>query len=230
MFLAIERWCAVLRPIQYRCNFHHNWVYVYIVSAVFFTTLSSAIATVIILGNDNNIIEYNGFIFCVDFFLTFVIPFLVTWITFFNLWLRSRRPPHQKTYNSRAKQKLVHMCAITALLFTLCWLPAEIYFFIYMMGFISKDYSISKPVDSIAMSNSIVNPWIYYITNLEYRKEINALVKGVLSPMYSLLNCSNANSYGVGNTEKQKVKRMDFFEQLAPNHSLPKRNEVRGKR
>ena len=186
MFLAIERWFAVKRPIQYRCNFYHNRVYVYIVSIVVFTTLHHIIIVIVDITKNHSRIKA---IHIVNLVLAFIIPLLITWITFIHLWLHSRNYPHQKTYNSRAKQKLVHMCAITALFFTLCWLPTEIYYFKVSMGYIEIDHNFLKLYDSIGMSNSIVNPWIYYFTNLEYRKEINTLLKGIFSPMYSLVNC-----------------------------------------
>ena len=218
MFLAIERWCAVKRPVQYRCNFHHNRVYAYIISVVVFRTLHHIIGVFLYITKNHSGIKN---LYIVSLVVAFIIPLLITWITFIHLWLHSRNYPHQKTYNSRAKQKLVHMCAITALFLTLCWLPTEIYFFKVSMGFIKIDHLFLKLYDSIGISNSIVNPLIYYFTNLEYRKEINALLKVVVKPLYFLLNCLKSESYGVGESEKENGKWKNFIVgQFAINHSL----------
>ena len=226
MFLAIERWCAVKRPIQYRCNFPHNRVYVYLISVLVLTTLHHIIGVILNITKNHSGIENLSIVSLV---VAFIIPLLITWITSIHLWLHSRNYPHQKTYNSRAKKKLVHMCVITALFFSLCWLPTEIYYFKVSVGFIKLDHFFVKLYDSIAMSNSIVNPLIYYFTNLEYRKEINALLKGVVKPLYFLLNCLNSESYEVGESKKGNGKWKNFIVgQPAVNHSLQEKNENRG--
>ena len=56
-----------------------------------------------------------------------LIPILLTWIIFIHIWVHSKTSlAMQNAAGGKLKSKLLHMCAVTAILLTINWLPLQI--------------------------------------------------------------------------------------------------------
>ena len=102
---------------------------------------------------------------------TFVLPSLITWASFIHIWYRINSSPSLigRTRQVQVQERLLlRMCAITATVLTVCWLPTELLFVLasFQVGSGGNGMGISLV---LAMSNSMVNPWIYFLSNKEYR-------------------------------------------------------------
>ena len=103
------------------------------------------------------------------------------------------------------KQKLVRMCAITAMFITVCWVPTETYHQITAFGFTTYVPRTVKICNAVAMSNSVVNPWIYYFTNKEYKKAFKRLFKNIIFPIQDMVKCCWSDSITVTDEESPET-------------------------
>ena len=173
MCLAFERWFAVVWPIIYRNNFTKRRVYIYIALNLI-VALSFRIHE--LLPDYDYLTMASRRLVISEVVLTTFLPLLITWTIHAHLWYYYSKPSTVRSKGlQNAKQKLLRMSALTAAFITVCWLPSDIKFLI--------DYGISMPDDTInysafyllSMSNSIVNPFVYYFTNNEYKKEVRKI-------------------------------------------------------
>ena len=109
MCLTLERWFAVVRPIQYRCKFRKSRVYVYLLAIIIITLTMSTNS--LLPGYDPQSTTSKIFVF-MDVLLTLILPLFVTWETYIHLWQHSKKALtiHQSK-NMKMKQRLVRMCA-----------------------------------------------------------------------------------------------------------------------
>ena len=192
MCLSSERWFSVLKPFEYRYNFRKRRVYLYLLFILIFT-----IATKIhfMLPGYDPYSTSSTIVNIINTTVSTVFPLLVIWSTYVHLWFHCKKNSTIRQTNSiNLKQKLLRMCTITAMFLTVCWLPAEVYFALNIFGLTQHVSSIYNPFDMLAMSNSIVNPWIYYYTNREYKTAYKGLLSNMILPLHSLLQCFRSNS------------------------------------
>ena len=205
MCLTLERWFAVVRPIEYRCKFRKSRVYVYLL-IIIITTLTMNINN-LLPGYDPQSTTSKLFAF-VDLLLTLILPLFVTWATYIHLWHHSKYAAAiQQSNSTKMEQRLVRMCATTAMFITVCWVPTEIYYLVTTFGFILEVPRITTSVDTWAMSNSIVNPWIYYFTNKEYKKAFKRLFNDMVFPVQYMVKCCRSDSLRVTNVENPEANR-----------------------
>ena len=223
MVLTIERWFAVARPIQYRYNFRKSRVYVYI-----FTIIVATICInihVLLRSYVPNNTQSKSFV-VVDCVLTLIFPLVVTWATYIHLWQRFKSVlAIQQSNSTKVKEKLVRMCAITAMFLTLCWIPAEINLFVTTFDLTLKRPLITKICNAVAMINSIVNPWIYYFTNKEYKIAFNRLFNDILFPIQDMVKCCRSDSLRVTNAEGSKTKSSEVAVTVIPLTNFSLENE-----
>ena len=184
MLLAIERWFSVVKPFRYKFIFNRRRLFKYVV----------CIFVLSALGQIHTCFEFefkNSTCLFVDVYsekgqqafvlsyvaVTFVIPTLVTWASFIHIWCRIKRTSSvsSMTQHAQSQQKLLlRMCAITAAVLTGCWLPSQTIYVLITFG-VEIPIMVGKVSLILSMSNSILNPWIYFLSNKEYRKEFFSL-------------------------------------------------------
>ena len=177
--LALERWYSVVKPVKYRLKFKRGRVYGYLVIIwVTCLLLHSLILFQMTLDEKN--------LRCVwitsDFpkqltpmlltIMTFFFPNAVTWVTFLHLSFALKTSPAIKNNGpfARARLKLLRMCVIVALLFTICWFPNQLYYVLSSYGFARLESPPHYFTVVLVMFNSCINPVIYCSTNREFRK------------------------------------------------------------
>ena len=151
MILTIERWFAVVKPIQYRYKFPKIRVYIYIM-----TIIIAALSTntyLLLPGNDPTSPRFKS-LCVIDVALSLIVPLFFTWATYIHLWQRFKKAPTiQQSNSTKMKQKLVRMCAITAMFITVCWVPTETYYQLTAFGFTTYVPRTVKICNAVAVSN-----------------------------------------------------------------------------
>ena len=188
MCLAMERWFSVVKPLKYKYAFKRGRLLLYIaiiwafscftqINELFIMKISHGIC---VRSSPPYSVKTEKILTLMHILATFFVPSIVTWVTFAHVWLhvRSTTVHHRKRLSNyeRAKQKLIHMCALTALLLTVCWFPAEIFFLLKEFNVVLLSFSFYQFTDMLAMSNSCFNPWVYFLYNREYRRAFLNLV------------------------------------------------------
>lgn len=188
MCLAIERWFSVVKPLKYKYAFKRGRLLLYIAIIWAFSCFTQ-INELFIMKTSQGIcvrssppygVKTEKILTLLHILATFFVPSIVTWVTFAHVWLhvRSTMVYHRSRLSNyeRAKQKLIRMCALTALLLTVCWFPAEMFFILKEFNVILLSLSFYQFTDMLAMSNSCFNPWVYFLYNREYRRAFLNLV------------------------------------------------------
>ena len=177
--LALERWFAVVKPIQYRYNFSKKRLYLYLILILLTASLSKL--QELLPNYDPQTLTSRVFVIT-EVALTCLLPLFITWFTYAHIWYHSRKSPAiQRTGGGKGKEKLLRMCAITALFITIFWVPSDINYVIINVINNRETLSIFSAFDMIAMSNSMINPWVYYFTNREYKNEFKKLFNNLLA-------------------------------------------------
>ena len=187
--LAVERWVSMVKPIYFRTSFSKKRVIVYLV----------LIWTTSVVCHLKNIFDFHaigakcrpdknkfmklsrtGYIwFTIGYVtVTFFLPLAITWLTFAHIWYVLTKSPAVETRSTlKTKCRLLRMCAITALLLSVCWLPAEVSMVTHRFLSICPWNFANGILVALSMFNSCTNPLVYYVTNMEYRREIKRLLR-----------------------------------------------------
>ena len=184
MCLAIERWFASVKPLEYRIRFTSKRLAVYIIS-IWISTCVFQLYRLFrkIPGEDGCQWAKNSFgprslkaLIISYVFVTFILPNIITWASFLHIWLSVRKSPAMNTASgNQARSRLLRMCVLTALFLTLCWFPDQLNYVLSLFDVTSLASPISDYFLVLALSNSCVNPLIYCFTNKAFRKEFRSL-------------------------------------------------------
>ena len=176
MLLAIERWFSVIRPFTYKFYFTKRKTVGYILFIFVFSAVIK-IHKIVKAGFKNNKCvdapeERDQQAFVLSYVIgTFVIPSLITWASFVHIWYRTKASQSLLGISEQARahqKRLLRMCMVTAVVMTACWLPSQITHTLDQFGFLIDSQKVTL---TFAMLNSCLNPWIYFISNKEYRNE-----------------------------------------------------------
>ena len=185
MLLAIERWFSVIRPFSYKFYFTKKKTVGYILFIFVFSAVIQ-IYKFLKAGFKNNKCvdvpaagisgERDQQAFVLSYVIgTFLIPSLITWASFLHIWYRTKASQSLLGISERARahqKRLLRMCIVTAVVMTACWLPSQISYTLSQFGFLTNAGKVNL---TFAMLNSCLNPWIYFISNKEYRNEFFSL-------------------------------------------------------
>ena len=180
--LAVERWYCVIRPVKYKIKFDRRRLLIYVVLCWVITCAlqSHKFFQVKLVVNkcvtiDAPLSKEGPKVFIALYsFSAFVIPCIVTWLTFAHIRYRTDVVPKEavKSIRREKQYKLVlRMCAITAAVFTLCWFPAQLSYTLTPFGITRVNSLFHKACNVISFLNSCLNPFIYWYYHREYRKE-----------------------------------------------------------
>ena len=197
--LAIERWYCVLRPVQYRNKFNRKRIVIYIIGMFVVTCILSmnkffenSLAGTKCVSKKAPYGKHGtrAFIFAYSF-VAFYIPCFITWLTFAHISMNFPSFPGEGQENANKKRRqrlLLRMCAITAVALTVCGFPSQTFYLLTPFGITKIGSTLHKGFNVLVLSNSCMNPFIYYFTNKEYRKEFK-----------KLLGCNKGSEVSPGN-------------------------------
>ena len=193
--MAIERWYAIARPMQYKIVFTRIRVLRY-VSIIFLSSLlvNALVPLEVRLqqnGSENWCVfdpliksKVGGQIWTLVYCLvTVFVPFSLIIATYIHIRIvlqrqaqsRQRRP---NTFDRRhhLEIQLCRMSAIVAVFLGVCFIPNQISFILYKfdIGYLDSPEHLATIV--LSMVNSFINPWIYCFSNKNYRREFRRLL------------------------------------------------------
>ena len=226
MCLAIDRWYSTVRPIRYKTAFSKRRLFIYVaviwtsaaitqVNELFISSMSDGYCKFITPPYGKNM---ERILIVLHVSVTFYIPSMVTWLTFGHIWQHIRKPTVRRHINNNETTKrLLRMCAMAALSLNLSWLPTETFFILYKFEILKLPFEFYLFTSVLAMANSCVNPWIYCLSNREYRREfvrlmhcikrntVNPITNKILSllpsrrPRYSISQAVSSSTDNVTN-------------------------------
>ena len=185
MCLAIDRWYSIVKPIRYKTAFSKRRLYLYITliwTSAAITQINELFITKVEDGLCTFTTPFYGakaerILILFHVIITFYIPSIVTWMTFGHIWMHMRQPNIRRHLdNNKATKRLLRMCALAAFSLTISWLPAETFFILYKFEILRLPFEFYLFTSILAMSNSCFNPWIYCLSNREYRREFIRLL------------------------------------------------------
>ncbi|KAL9950286.1 hypothetical protein ACROYT_G042764 [Oculina patagonica] len=186
MCLAIDRWYSIVKPIRYKTAFSKRRLYMYITliwaSAAITQINELFITEVTVDGLCTFVTPFYGaeaerILILLHVVITFYIPSIVTWVTFGHIWMHMRQPNIRRHLdNNKATKRLLRMCALAAFFLTVCWFPTETFFILFKFKILELPFEVNLFTSILAMSNSCLNPWIYCLSNREYRREFVRLL------------------------------------------------------
>ena len=176
--LALERWFSVIRPFRYKVFFAKKKSLVYVLCIFILSTVLQSYKFFRVKFEDNRCVFVlkpgrQVFVLC-DVIGTFLLPSMIIWASFIHIWYRIKSSPSLigRTEQAQVQERLLlRMCAITATVLTVCWFPSHL-FYVLRSFHVSRGRFETSISFMLAMSNSIVNPWIYFLSNKEYRRAL----------------------------------------------------------
>lgn len=182
--LAVERWFSIFRPMTYRFYFTTKRMFLYILAIWVLTCIlkSNKFFEWKLLGNKCSPIKApygetitQTIVIFINSVIGFCLPCIITWASFAHIALLFKTSLVARCYGERQRKQqkaLLRMCAVACLTLTLCWLPAQAIYVLSPFGITNIDSPIHIIGGILAMSNSCVNPLIYWMTNKEYRDSL----------------------------------------------------------
>lgn len=211
MCLAMDRWYSIVKPIRYKTAFSKRRLYLYItliwasaaitqINELFITAMEDGICTFVTPFYGE---KAERILILFHVIVTFYIPSIVTWMTFGQIWTHMRQPNIRRHLNNnKATKRLLRMCALAAFFLTLSWFPTETFFILYKFNILKLPFEFYLFTSILAMSNSCFNPWIYCLSNREYRREFVRLLCCV---KFNLAN-SRVGSFCFGLVPNRKLR------------------------
>ena len=192
--LALERWFAVTKPTKYKTNFTKRRVYASIVFIWLWSVLLNLPHPmemgIVTTESGENQCQYFTIITSksgreavafLEFIFKFILPLTLSLAIFFNLRYHARRSKVLSQANQgKTGRRLLRMTMATASVIAVCWLPNQIYYLIFKFGVTQLGTPLHHFTVVLCMFNSTVNPWIYCLTNKNYRRKFAKLLLGPL--------------------------------------------------
>ena len=191
MCMVIERWYALAHPHKYKYVFTAKKVAIYATFitmetfAVFFPTFY--LTYVKTEGSKNICVSKTIFedmlahqlyiiAYCI---VTAFIPCVVILLSYLHLRCSviAKQQPTETYAQKRRRQlesSLTKMNAIAAFVLSVCIFPSQVTLVLYNFNLVSWD--VVNMWSILSTINSVVNPWIYCLTNKVYRKEFARLL------------------------------------------------------
>ena len=191
--LAIERWYAVARPLQYRTKFHTKRL----ICEVFIIWGLSLAANVFLLFEVRYNPEKKQFERCevtkipffdpvtvkilgvAQFLFKFLIPFLITC----NLHFHELSKTHaSRVMNCRIgkdrRHNISRRAAVSTLVLALCWLPNQVFYACFAFDLVTLNTPVHYTTIVIALINLSLNPFIFAFHSVQCRAGFRNLFCG----------------------------------------------------
>ena len=188
--LALERWFAVAKPTIYKTSFTKRRVYLSIVFIWLWSILLNLPHPMEIraITNESGQNQCQWFtlitsktarkaIAFLEFIFKFILPLTISMAIFFSLRYYAKHSKVLSQANQgKTGRRLLRMTMATALAVAVCWLPNQLYYLLFKFAVTQLDTPSHHFTVVLCMLNSTVNPWIYCLTNKNYRRKFAKLL------------------------------------------------------
>ena len=186
MCMAIERWYALAHPHKYRYVFTARKAVIYaalmcgetfavFLPTFYFTYVETRDSKLHCVSRPmlGRIAAQRAYVVFYSAITAFI-PFVVITISYFHLKCSVIGKQRLKqTHSLKRRQKLEitlsRMSAVTALVLAVCIFPSQVTLILFNFNLITWD--VVNLWSTMSTVNSVVNPWIYCLTNKIYRRE-----------------------------------------------------------
>lgn len=240
--LAVERWYCVMRPVEYNIKFDRKHLLIYILLSWVTTCALQSHKFLEMKSGDYECVTVDvpysregaqAFI-AIYSFIVFVSPCIVTWLTFAHIRCHPTgvaRPSGESARREKQQKLVLRMCAITAVVITICWFPAQLSYSLTPFGITRVSGAFHKTCNVVAFCNSCINPFIYWYYHREYRKELAKLCHACKFLCYKDETVTNqhVSQHVFGQDTLYREHEGHFCQEAMDemlNRSLPKNHQV----
>ena len=195
--IAVERYIAVVYAVHYRAVFSRKRpTYLLIGCWVASIILNTQSLYICYLDSEDHTckvaypsVGFQMFIGASFFLVEFLLPVIVMLYTQTRTvmtlraqargWTSQRKETNGPAFSLlQARRRVIEMLFIVVVTFVACWLPDQVAYFCYMMGFLPVTFLNSPTYQAfivLAFANSCMNPFIYAARNSNFRRILREL-------------------------------------------------------
>ena len=174
---------------------------------------------------------YYTYLFLLAYFIPLLVISVLYGVVCCKLWHRTipagavRLSVFEIVENHEAKKKIVRMLVIITAAFAICWLPAQLY---HLLWAIDYGFTLKFPryVMFVSMwcghANSALNPWLYMLFNVIFRKALRDVFGGRCSRLRTFTSSFKAQSTSTRATSL--VMEPNSVRKQSPRNLRDKRN------
>ncbi|XP_072041661.1 galanin receptor 2a-like [Amphiura filiformis] len=194
--LAVERYVAVALPSRYRIIFNkRNTLFIIIAIWLFGIVINTFEYYGFFVVNQQCAYilpstSFQKFLGVAVFLVEFLIPILIMLVTncrtiqILNVNSASflgKADDQSRAAMSllRARRRVVNMLMVVIITFIVCWSPDQIAYLVFNLGLVPVHYlfgPLYRAVVVLAFANSCLNPFIYVLTNNNFRRALRAVL------------------------------------------------------
>ena len=192
MCLSTERWFAVQYPFRYRATISSFkvktciliiWLLGLLTNAPHLTEMSPK-------SNMNDRIacqwSYKDYqtrkiVALVEISFKFIVPSLVLVLVLSSLYRKFHHQNLRIRTRAAYEKQLLHMSAATSFVVLICWSPNQVYYLLYKFDVVKIGTKLHHFTVILALSTSVINPIIYYVTSTAYRRCLRVFLGKVFS-------------------------------------------------
>lgn len=234
VFLAIERWLAIGKPLFYKQHLHSKrnialMVILPWLAGFAFESAAVIRTTGVVLPDGTTSCKWSPdtlqwstrvIIAVVSFLGMIFLPGLLVIVTYIHILIKVRKTFNQNSDREHASKRrksdfkrVTLMAAVASIVLVICWLPGQFYFMLSQMGYAKVHVISHRWLNVLALSSACFNPFIYAFWNPKYREGFKAELAMLMcckrhhSQSYSLTPPSGEHSFGVNMTRKDGMSR-----------------------
>ena len=190
--LAVERYVAVAYPIRYKRIFTSKntrliifmiWILGIVINTFEYYGFFAIGGTCWYILPSARFQKFLGVgVFLIEYLIPFLIMIVASYRTIQILNTNSANFKGKSDEQSRsamsllrARRRLVNMLLVVIITFIICWSPDQFAYLVFNLGFVEVKYlfgPIYRAFVALAFANSCINPFIYVLTNNNFRKAL----------------------------------------------------------
>ena len=189
--LAVERWFAVFRPLQYRTQFRPHKVRKYLITvwlSSFAVNSTHIIETKYLFHSEHDYRcvfrgiagnDARAVIGVLEMCIKFVVPAVILIVTFTHLYHFMKDSSGFLMTSRRSHvviTRVTNMAAITSFVMVLCWFPNQLFYLLFKLNVVQLNTAWHRATVILCMFNSCLNPCIFLFSNKLYRKKAKELL------------------------------------------------------
>ena len=192
--LAIERWYAVARPLEYRAKFHKKRLVCETFTIWVLSLGANSLLPLEVKYNPekNSALEscevvkipfvdppIHKLLGIVQLAFKFVIPFAINCNLYLRVLAETRKSRVlSRRIGSHMRHNISRMAAVSTLVLAFCWLPNQVFYVCFAFDLVQLNTPAHFTTIVIALINPCLNPFIFAFHSVQYRRGFRNLFCG----------------------------------------------------